>query len=645
MGDRHRAINNSVAPGNDFNEYVNGGWLATATPRAGFSSAGGFLDLHLQSQDQVRQIIEDTAANGNRTGAEQQIGDLYASFMDRDNIEALGLNPIRAQIDAALNVQSLDDVARLMGSPDYPSIVGLYISPDAGDPTRYITWLYQAGLGLPQRSYYLDEDERFAAYRAAYVAYIAATLERAGIDRPQERAEEIMALETALAEVQWEPERVRDRIANYDLKTTQELEDYAPQFAWGPFFDALGLGDQEEFVLRTNTAVQAEAEIFGGTPVDVWASYLAFHLIDGFTDVLPEAYDQASWEFYNHTLNGVEEQRPLEQRGVSFTSGLLGEVIGQVYVDRYFPQSSKDQMDELVDYLLRAYRDRITHLDWMDDATRAEALAKLEAFTPKIGYPDVWRDYSSIEIRANDPIGNAQRISEWSWNDSRSRLGGPIRDWEWGMSPQTVNAYYNSAHNEVVFPAAILQPPFYNPAADMAVNFGAIGGVIGHEIGHGFDDQGSRTDGTGLLRNWWSDASRAAFEERTSELVAQYDSFSPIEGQYVNGENTLGENIGDLGGLSIALHAYHLWLADHGGTDAEIDGFTGDQRVFLGWAQAFREVRTEDGLVRQLQADPHSPDRYRVNGVVRNLDEWYRAFGVGPDDALYLPPEERVTIW
>jgi len=638
-------ISETVEPGDDFNIYVNEGWIDTAEIPPGFSSTGGFLDLHVDSQEQVRVLIDEASASTTRSLAEQQVGDLFASYLDRDLIEELGLTPIAEELDAVLASQTHEDIARWMGRPVHSSMVGLYVSPDAGDPSRYITWLYQDGLNLPDRDYYLDEDdERMAGYRAAYVDYMEATFERAGIDRARARAESVMALETAMAEIHWDRERSRDRVANYDLQTSAELDVYAPGFSWRAFFEELGLQNENEFVVQTNTAMQGLAALFAETPVDTWASYMAFNFIDNNASRLPEAYGYASWEFYSHTLRGVEERRPLDERAVSYTSGALGEVIGQIYVDRFFPQSSKDQMEELVSYLIRAYGDRINNLEWMDDETRTEALAKLEGFTPKVGFPDRWRDYSSIEIDAGDLMGNARRLGEWSWNDSRSRLGGPIRSWEWGLPPQTVNAYYSPTRNEIVFPAAILQAPFFDPHADVAVNFGAIGGVIGHEIGHGFDDQGSRTDGTGLLRNWWTDESRTAFEERTGTLAAQYDAYSPVEGYNVNGAVTLGENIGDLGGLSIALHAYSMYVADHGEAPV-LDGFTGEQRVFLAWAQAFRSVRTEDSMVSRVQSGVHSPSQYRINGVVRNIDAWYEAFDIQPSDELYLPPEERVTIW
>ncbi len=637
-------ISETVAPGDDFYTYVNEGFLETAEFRPGYPSAGGFLDLHLESQEQVRAIIEDASSSTDRTHAEQQVGDIYASFMNRELIEELGLLPIQEELDAVLASTTHEEIARWMGRPVHSSVVGLYISPDAGDPTQYTTWLYQSGLNLPERSYYLEDDERFAAFRAAYVDYMEATFTRAGIDRPRERAEAVMAFETAIAEVHWTPEAARDRVANYKPKSLEELAEYAPGFAWQAFFEELEIADQPQYIAQTDSALQGIGQVMAETPVDTLASYLAFNFIDNQSAFLPEAYDTASWEFYSRTLRGVEEQRPMDQRGVSYTSGSMGEVIGQVYVDRYFPQSSKDTMEELVGYLTSAYEASIGELDWMDEETRVEALAKLEAFTPKIGFPDRWRDYASIEIDAGDVIGNARRIGAWSWDDSRSRLGGPIRDWEWGMSPQTVNAYYSPTRNEIVFPAAILQAPFFDPNADMAVNFGAIGGVIGHEIGHGFDDQGSRTDGTGLLRDWWTEASRAAFEERTSRLIAQYSAFEPVEGYNLNGELTLGENIGDLGGLSIALEALAIYEADHGELP-DLDGFTAEQRVFFGWAQAFRVVRSEDSLISRIEAGPHSPGPYRVNGVVRNIDAWYDAFGITEDNALYLPPEERVSIW
>ncbi|HSH27256.1 MAG TPA: M13 family metallopeptidase, partial [Wenzhouxiangella sp.] len=373
----------------------------------------------------------------------------------------------------------------------------------------------------------------------------------------------------------------------------------------------------------------------------------AFHWINNHAPLLSSEYQQAHFELYDQRLDGVEEQRERKKRGINFVSSRLGELVGQVYVERHFPPDYREQMMELVEYLRRAFAERLDTLAWMDDETRKEAHRKLEAFLPKIGYPEKWRDYSDVTIDAHDLIGNSHRISQWSWRDQLAKLDEPVREWEWGMTPQTVNAYYSSTRNEIVFPAAILQAPFFDPNADSAVNFGAIGGVIGHEMGHGFDDQGSKSDADGVLRNWWTDNSRQQFEQRTGKLVEQYNGFEPIEGMHINGELTLGENIGDLGGLSIAHHAYKMYLDDHSDGKAPVlDGFTGDQRFFMAWAQVWRNLwASEESLRNRLINDPHSPAEYRVNGIVRNLDTWYEAFDIGPDAELYLAPEDRVSIW
>ena len=400
-------------------------------------------------------------------------------------------------------------------------------------------------------------------------------------------------------------------------------------------------------VVATDSAIRESARIFERTDVDAWASWHAFHWINNHALMLPAAFADAHFDFFQRRLAGVEQPRPRDRRAIQLVSNRLGELVGQVYVERHFPPEYREQMEELVEYLRRAFAERLETLEWMDEETRTEARAKLASFDPKIGYPDRWRDFSDLEVAADDLIGNNRRLSEWQWADSLDRLSGPVRDWEWFMSPQTVNAYYSSTRNEIVFPAAILQPPFFDPFADPAVNFGAIGGVIGHEMGHGFDDQGSRSDADGVLRNWWTDESREQFEARTGALVAQYDAFEPLPGMNIQGALALGENIGDLGGLSIAYHAYQLYLDDHHDGEAPvIDGTTGDQRFFMAWGQVWRNLWADDEALRQqLIQGPHSPPRYRVNGVVRNVDAWYEAFGIGPEHALYLPPEERVSIW
>ncbi|MEN0652686.1 MULTISPECIES: M13 family metallopeptidase [Hyphobacterium] len=638
-------ISETVDPGDDFFTYVNEGWLETAEYPAGFSSLNGFTELYLETEARIEEIIRRSADGNPAPGTpEYQIGTLYNDFLDTDRIEQQGLTPLQSDIDAILASGTHEDIARWFGRPSQMSMFSMGVTIDPGDPTRYVISTGQAGLGLPNRDYYLREDDPFPGHREAYVDYMTGVFDRAGIENGRERAESILALETAIAEIHWDRAQVRDRIANYNLMTVEELTQFAPGFDWRAFLEEEEVAGQEEIIVNTDTAVQQLAQLFSETPVETLRSYLAFHFIDNHTAMLPEAYDTASFEFYGRRLNGTEEQRPRDLRAVQFVNGQLGELIGQVYVEEHFPPEYREQMTELVEYLRRAFADRLETLEWMDDATRAEAFDKLEAFIPKIGYPTQWRDYSSIEMEPGQLIANSNAVGDWGRADSRSRLGGPIRQWEWFMTPQTVNAYYSSQRNEIVFPAAILQAPFFDPHADMAVNFGAIGGVIGHEMGHGFDDQGSRSDGTGLQRNWWTEFARNEFEARTAVLEEQYSGFCPIEGDCVRGAQTMGENIGDLGGLSIALHAYRMYLDDHGGGE-DINGFTPEQRFFMGWAQVWRGIQTEDSMRNRLITGVHSPNQYRVNGVVRNMGAWYDAFGVTEDDALYLAPENRVSIW
>ncbi|TVQ36235.1 MAG: M13 family peptidase [Wenzhouxiangella sp.] len=642
-----RHLSESIAAGDDFFQFVNEGWLQAATMPAGFSRFGSFAELALEAEERVEAIIADAAASQpEAASAEGQIANLHASYMDADRIETLGLAPIEKTLHELLALESHEGVARWMGKQGTGALIAVRIAQDAGNPERYLVHLGQSGLGLPNRDYYDREDEPFPAHREAYRSYIAATFERAGIDRAEQRAADVLALETAVAANHFTRVEQRDRQANYNLIERGELEKLAPGFPWEALLSAREVNDVAELVLTNDRAVIASAELFAEFPVEHWASWHAFHWINNHATLLPEAFAQAHFEFFQRRLGGVEERRPRDRRAINLVSNRLGELVGQVYVQRHFPPEHRAQMETLVEYLRRAFAERLAVLDWMDDETRAEAQRKLDAFLPKIGYPDRWRDYSDVSIAADDLVGNLDRLTAWFRADSLARLDEPVREWEWFMTPQTVNAYYSSTRNEIVFPAAILQPPFFDPNADAAVNFGAIGGVIGHEMGHGFDDQGSRSDADGVLRNWWTDHSRAEFERRTSVLVAQYDAFEPLPGMNINGQLALGENIGDLGGLSIAHHAYQLYLADHHDGQAPVlDGLTGDQRFFMAWAQVWRTIETEESLRARLITGPHSPARYRVNGVVRNIDAWYEAFGVQPEHALYVPAEERVNIW
>lgn len=499
-------LSDSVRPGDDFFRFVNEGWLDSAEMPAGFSRFTAFRELELEAEERVNAIIQDAKSGGAPAGSPaQQIGALYASYMDQARIEELGLTPIQGELDTLLALNSHADVARWMGHRRSHSLMAVFVGQDAGKPERHLVHLAQSGLGLPNRDYYDRQDEPFPAHREAYQAYIAATLARAGVDQPERRAERVMVLETAIAANHWTRVQQRDRQANYRLIARAELDEIAPGFPWSALFEARDLTDIEELVLGNDGAVIANAALFAETPVFDWVSWHAFHWINNHAPQLPEGFRRAHFELFQQRLSGVEEERPRDRRAINLVNTRLGELIGQVYVERHFPPEHRAKMETLVEYLGRAFAERLATLDWMDEETRAEALAKLEAFTPKIGYPDRWRDYSGVSIADDDLIGNLARLSEWQWQDSLARLNEPLREWEWFMSPQTVNAYYSPSRNEIVFPAAILQPPFFDPHADAAVNFGAIGGVIGHEMGHGFDDQGSRSDARGVLRNWWTD--------------------------------------------------------------------------------------------------------------------------------------------
>jgi putative endopeptidase len=637
----------TVKPGDDFYRYVNEGWLATAEIPAGFSANTTFLAATLATERELESILSEIEAGPNAEGSpRQRIAALFQSYQDVPRLKERGLAPIRSDLDATLALATREQVVRAMARPFQQSIVGAGVALDPGQPRRYVVELFQAGLGLPSPEYYLLEGEPFAGFRTAYRDYIEGSFARAGIDRARERADQILALETEIARAHWLPAEMRDPVRMYHPMSPAELARFAPGFDWAAFLDEAEFGDQQTVVVNTDTALQRLAALFAKTPVTTWRSYLAFHWLDTWAPYLSEEWQQASFDFYGRTLSGIAERRPLRPRAIQFVSGSFGEEVGRAYVDRYFPPAYRAQLDQMIGYMRSAYRERLTHLEWMDEATRTEAIAKLDQIITQIGYPEHWRDYSSVQLAPDDLVGNVRRIEAFERGDARAKLAGPRRDWEWPWSPQTVNAAYLPERNTVNFPAAFLQPPFFDPFADPAVNFGATAAVIGHEVGHAFDDAGSRSDGEGRLRNWWTPASRAQFEQRTARLIAQFGEFSPLEGRKLNGELTLGENIGDLGGLGIAYDCYRRFVADQqGGRAPLIDGFTGDQRFFLSWAQVWRNLVTPDEARERLLTDPHSPGEFRVNGVVRNVDAWYTAFGVGPADALYLAPSERVRIW
>ncbi len=640
-------MNTGVRPGDDFNAYVNGTWIDNTEIPGDKPGYGIGTILRDQSQEHVRAIIEASASGNFAKGTdEQKVGDLFASYMDMDTRNRLGVTPLKDEFE---RIEALGDQTQLAvyfadankSGLNMPFALAQYV--DFKDPNTYMMYTWQGGLGLPDREFYFNDDAKSVEIRSEYLKHIEAMFELAGLEQPAAAAESIMALETRLAGEHMKKEQTRNMVALYNKIPTNELDGLMANFAWGPFLSEAGIADIDGVVVTQLDYMTALDEILQTTPMDTWKTFLKWKALNGAATMLTEAIDNQNFEFYSKTLRGVEQQRPRWRRGVGAVNGTLGEVVGKVYVAQHFPPEAKAKMQELVDYLIKAYEISIRDLDWMGEATKAEALDKLSKFTPKIGYPDEWKDYSALTIERDDLVGNMKRSARFTYAQNLSRQNGPVDRGEWNMTPQTVNAYYNPPLNEIVFPAAILQPPYFDLNAEDAVNYGAIGAVIGHEIGHGFDDSGSTFDGDGVLRNWWTEEDLAEFKKRTANLVEQYSAFKPFDDLNVNGEFTLGENIGDLGGLSIGLKAYLLSL--EGKEPPVLDGYTGLQRVFLGYGQSWRYKYRDEALRHQISTDPHSPRMYRVNGVVRNVPEFYEAFDIAANDELYLPAEERVKIW
>jgi len=634
-------------PGDDFNAYVNGGWMKTATIAPDRASNSVGLMVHEQSQEDVKAIIEESADGDFAPGSdEQKVGDLYKSYMDMETRNRLGVAPLEpefARIDALENHRQLAVYFADANKVGVAVPFVLLQDVDFKDPNTYMLYTWQAGIGLPEREYYFDESERSEAIRKAYVTHIGKMFALAGLPDSDNAAAMIMGLETRLAAAHVRKELNRDMVAIYNKMPLQELPELMPGFDWDAWLQEAGISDIDGLVVAQPDYMRALDTIIKDTSMADWKTYLKWTVLNSNASLLNEALDQQNFEFYSRTLLGIQQQLPSWKRAVANVDNNIGEVVGKVYVARHFPPEAKEHMQELVQNLIKAYEISIRELDWMGDETKAQALDKLSKFTPKIGYPDKWKDYSGLKISPNDLVGNMRRSAIFTYEFNIARQGGPVDRTEWGMTPQTVNAYYYPPLNEIVFPAAILQPPFFDMDADDAVNYGSIGATIGHEIGHGFDDKGSTFDGNGVLRNWWTDEDRAEFKARTAKLVEQYSAFKPFDDLNLNGEYTLGENIGDLGGLVIALKAYELSL---GGKPAPVmDGYTGKQRVLIGYAQSWRGISRDEAVRQQINTDPHAPRQYRVNGVVRNVPEFYEAFDVVEGDALYLPPQERVKIW
>lgn len=640
-------MDTTVNPGDNFTAYVNGTWMKNTKIPSDKASYGVGSMVNDKAQEDVKNIIEHAAKSKPTEGSdEQKIGDFYASYMDMKVRDSIGITPLNTEfkkIDAIASGKDLAAYFAYANKVGYKIPFNLSVMEDLKDPKKYMLYTWQGGLGLPDREYYSLKDAKSEDIRSKYVAHIEKMLSLAGIPDEKAKAVQIMALETALAAKQMKKEETRNIVGLYNSYPIKSLNTLTADFDWATFIAEAGVKNHDSLVITQVAYTKDLNAILKNTPIDTWKNYLKWGAITSAATSLNTALDQENFNFYDKTLYGVKEQKPQWRRAVDVVNGNLGEVVGKLYVEKHFPPAAKERMLKLVGNLLKAYESSIKGLDWMSPETKKQALDKLSKFTPKIGYPDKWRDYSKLKIVKNDLFGNENRSAEFEYNRTFAKLGKPVDRSEWGMTPQTVNAYYNPTMNEIVFPAAILQAPYFDMTADDAANYGGIGAVIGHEIGHGFDDQGSTFDGTGAMRNWWTPKDQTEFKKRTGALVAQYNSFKVFPDLNVNGEFTLGENIGDLGGLSIALKAYHASL--NGKPAPVMDGFTGEQRVFLSWAQVWLKKSTEEALRNQVSTDPHSPAQFRVNGVVRNIPEFYTAFKVKPTDSLYLAPEKRVKIW
>ena len=639
-------VDAKAKPGDSFFDYANGAWDARTVIPADKARFGAFDALRDRTEDQVQAIINDAAKSGASPATDEgKVGALYNAFMDEARIEQRDVAPITDDLAKIRDTKTKADIAALMGRARGggfgASLFSVGVSEDQKDPTRHTLYASQSGLGLPDRDYYLKDS--FKDKKEKYHGYVARMLDMVGWPDASKRADEIVALETRIADASWSRAESRDIDKTYNPLTPAELDARAPGFSWSTYLAAAQVGEAPRIVVRQLTAFPKLATIFAETPLDTLQAWQAFRVVDQAAPYLSKRFADARFEFRNKELGGQLQDRPRAKRGIQLVSSSVGELVGKEYVARYFPSASKAQMEELVAQLRQALRERIEHLPWMTAETKAKALEKLSLFGVKIGYPSKWRDYSALKIDPTDLMANVRRTSEFKWAYSVSKLTKPVDPEEWGATPQTVNAYYSATRNEIVFPAGILQAPFFDPNADKAINYGGIGGVIGHEMTHGFDDQGRKFDGHGVQTDWWLPADSAKFQAEAARYGAQFDSYAVAPGVHVNGALTMGENIADLGGLLLALDAYRASL--HGQPAPVLNGFTGEQRVFLGWAQVWRDKSRPDALKRQVTTDPHSPARFRIDGPMRNIDAWYDAWGVKPGDKLYLKPEDRVRIW
>ncbi|OHU90717.1 MULTISPECIES: M13 family metallopeptidase [Pseudoalteromonas] len=640
-------IDRTVRAQDDFYYHVNGKWLEKTQIPADKSNYGSFSQLYDESQKALKEILESAKSNAQAAPGsdEHKLGAFYASYIDETAREELGLSPIKTYLSEINAVKDKAELPALMAkvlSQGGNTPFGWYVNNDAKNSTEYALYVYQSGLGLPDRDYYLKDTDKFNNIREEYQQYIEQVFTRLGHKDTKQIAANILALEKAMADAQWTRVESRDATKTYNKMTLAEVDQLMPQFELPAFFNTFGL-ELKELIVSQPSYLQGLSEIYGDTSLETWQQYLTFHFVNNHATLLNKDMVELKFNFFDKKLRGLEEQAPTWKKAVDASNAVLGELLGKTYVKQHFPPQAKAKMEALVANLIIGFEQAIDDLEWMSAETKIAAKEKLSKFTPKIGYPDKWKDYSALQINRDDLLGNHVRYTQWSYQEMVNKMGKPVDRSEWLMTPQTVNAYYNPVNNEIVFPAAILQPPFFNLAADDAVNYGAIGAVIGHELGHGFDDQGAKYDGDGNLRNWWSESDLAQFEARSKNLVEQFDQFKPFEDANVNGQFTLGENIGDLGGLTVAYKAYQISLGDK--KAPVIDGYTGEQRFFMGWSQIWRRKYREEELRNRLVTDPHSPSHYRVIGVLPNMPEFYEAFDVKQGDQMYLAPEQRVKIW
>ncbi len=648
LDDARPGMDPAIRPQDDLFGHVNGHWLDTTDIPSDRSSWSAFVVLADQSEARVKAIIEELARSEHEAGSNaQKIGDLYASFMAEDRVEALGADPIRPALDAAAEIASVEDLVRFVGMLERTGgggFFGAYVNTDDRDSDRYLVNIVQGGLGLPDESYY--REDKFADIRTAYLAHLERVFGLAGWPEPARAAQQVVDVETRLAKGHWERAETRDVLKTYNLMPREQLAELCPSLPWATWAAALGATDATiaETIVQQPSYLQHLSTTLDEVPLDDWKAWVAIRVVRASAAYLSSAFVDENFDFYGKTLNGTPELRARWKRGVAFVEGSVGEAVGEEYVGRHFPPRAKEMMVDLVANLLEAYRRNIEALDWMTEATKQRAYRKLETFRPKIGYPDRFRDYSKLVVTPDDLIGNVRAVAAFETDRELAKIGSPVDRDEWFMLPQHVNAYYNPGMNEICFPAGILQAPFFDADADPAENYGGIGAVIGHEVGHGFDDQGSQYDEAGNMENWWTDADRAAFQERADRLIAQYSAFEPrdLPGEHVNGALTVGENIGDLGGITIALKAYLISL--DGQEAPVVEGLTGEQRVFMNFAHVWRSKRRKEQLLQLITVDPHSPAEFRAN-IVRNLDEFVTAFDVQPGDGLWLDPEDRVRIW